>query len=136
MKTFDTVEEMLSHIQETRKQARESVKDSEHKPDEFRHGAYFVNWTAYESYGFFIFGEVVEPQAPEGDDPDAQAEHEYEVEYDQESRANGYIFGRCYSVACSGGELGTTHVTRMAPISKEIFDRAQANGWRHLAPSN
>ena len=136
MRTFDTVEELLAQVQKTRKQARESVGGSQHQPDEFRHGGYFVNWTAWERYGFFIFGEVKEPQAPETDDPDELADHGYEVEYDQENRSAGFIFGCCYSQACPRGELGSTHVTRMAPISKETFDRAKANGWRHLNPSN
>lgn len=41
----------------------------------------------------------------------------------------GYIFGEWSSLACVEGELGSNHVTRCMPISREAYDTANAHGW-------
>jgi len=47
-----------------------------------------------------------------------------------DSRQRGYIFGRAYSVVEPRGELGSTHVAEMWPISEAAFDEATAANWQ------
>lgn len=72
-------------------------------------------------YGLMIFG----------------VEHMSNYEEDnamiRQSREAGYLFGTWYSVACDYGEMGSQHVSRCLPISKETFEIAQRVNWDHNA---
>lgn len=78
-------------------------------------GVHFLRQT---DLGFDIYGEVVG-----GDD---EAERQQLVR----SHADGYVYGRCYSVACPAGEYGSTHVTRITRVvPPEEFEEARKTGW-------
>lgn len=46
-----------------------------------------------------------------------------------ESAAAGMIFGRHYSAVEPDGELGSTFVGQLTPITKQEFDQAKERGW-------
>lgn len=111
---------------------------------EFQDGDYFLNFAE----GILIFGQVAK-EAPVPPDPDVLAslhsadaedlmqEFQNEVEMYEELNKGGYLFGTCYSVMCPEGEMGSTHVLNVTvKIDKATFDRAKANGWRHLGVVN
>lgn len=58
-----------------------------------------------------------------------EEEADYTAEALAESRTRGYLFGRCYSIVEPEGEIGSTHVSQVMPISKELFDLARESGW-------
>jgi hypothetical protein len=136
MTSFDTVESLLEYVQNIRARAQESLKDSRYQSTDFPNGTYFFNWAAYESHGILVFGCVMEPQPPDPEDEEAREDYEAEVEYDRDNRSVGYVFGRFFSIVVPNGELGSVHVTRLVPVSKDIFERARANGWRNLNQAN
>lgn len=118
IKEYENAEKMFKDIEKMVAQGREAAKHHHIKVDQLRHGDHF----AYVHHsGVPIFGEVIES-----------------TEYEEDSaRENGFIFGRCYSELCPNGELGDTHVTHIThKVSKEDFERARANGWRHLLETN
>ncbi len=85
--------------------------------DDLRHGDYFVSLRP--DFGLVIYCEVIErTRYPEDDAVIA------------DGRSRGYIFGRCYSVAETQGELGSTHISRInKKISKQSFDAAKVVGF-------
>jgi hypothetical protein len=58
------------------------------------------------------------------------AELEYTTRTLDSAHARGYRFGTAYSVIEPRGELGSTHVADMCPISKELFETAREQGWQ------
>jgi hypothetical protein len=48
----------------------------------------------------------------------------------KDSRERGYIFGNAFSVICPEGELGSTHVYDIWPISREAFEEGKEQNWR------
>lgn len=94
-------------------------------------------WVGFTDYGFEVFGHVparVQAEAElhemitryggtSDDTAEEMAEHD-------ERRAEGYVYGTCYSLACPGGERGDTHASKIIPISREMFERAREAGWR------
>lgn len=64
-----------------------------------------------------------------GDNGDREA-YDYTCKALRASRERGYIFGQAYSIVCPDGELGSTHVSQMWPISKEAFEEARTLNWK------
>ena len=124
VKQFDDINDLFDFIEEANRRGQEAMKDHPVKVADLRHGDFVVSFRP--DHGTVIFGEVVETTAYEEDN-----------ESIADSRTRGWIFGRYYSHLCVEGELGDTHVTRInAKITKAVFERAKANGWRHLNPTN
>lgn len=114
-----TFKDMMKGIQAQVEANRKAAEEHSIKVEDLRHGDYFAyNHPA----GITIFGEVMErTDYPEDEMTIALA------------RQNGYVYGRCYSEDCPEGELGDTHVIRIThKVTKEMFDRAKANGFRHI----
>jgi hypothetical protein len=53
-----------------------------------------------------------------------------------DSRRRGYIFGRAYSEIEPRGELGSTHVADMWPLTEAAFNEAREQDWRPDLSSN
>lgn len=87
------------------------------KISNLKHGDYFVSLRP--DFGLVIFCEVMEHTSyPEDDESIA------------EGRSRGYVFGKCYSIACTDGELGSTHISNISfKLSKKLFERARARGF-------
>jgi hypothetical protein len=124
MKEFDSLEDMFADIAARVEAGKKAAENHPIKVKDLRHGDYF----AYQHpvHNILIFGEVIEKtEYPEDDGSIATA------------RANGFVYGRCYSVLCPEGELGDTHVTYIThKIDKAVFERARVNGFHHLNPTN
>lgn len=122
---FDSDEELFEHLD---KQAAEGAKLAEDWPvkvEDFQHGDHFVS--VRPDHGCVIYGTVWTrcEKYPEDDEVIAN------------SMRRGFLYGDCFSTLCVEGEIGATHITNVnAKISEAVFERAKANGWRHLRPSN
>lgn len=69
-------------------------------------------------YGLVIFG--IEHMSPYAED-NAMI---------RDARERGYLFGTWYSVACDYGEMGSQHISRCVPITKEVFEFAKSHNWQ------
>ena len=134
IKEFSEFSELEAYLEGLAKLDEEALIASQIKPDDFKEGEYFVS--VRPDFDVIIFGEIVHPHLPRnqyGDD----GEYEYEVKAEEDSRARGYVFARCYSVMCIDGELGHTHVGVInGKIDPALFERAKANGWRQGSAMN
>lgn len=120
---FESFEDLAKYISSNEEAAKLAAGQRDGLLKALTHGTYFVSVLPEEQ--LVIFGKVEQSEYPEDDAGIA------------ESRNRGYIFGRCYSVACPEGELGDTHITNVTTkISEAVFNRAKANGWRHVRDEN
>lgn len=126
VKSFDTHEEMFDYLEKMQDEAARALEESEIKPEHIPVGQYFIRfWKAGSGDVIAIFGEAV--RSPYAED--------WPLEDD--ARKRGYIMSQCYSVMCPDGELGSTHVgTIHTLITREVFEIARANGWRHVKRTN
>ena len=111
---FDNIEDMFAAIEGSRSIAKSRF---EQMPSRVRNSlkAEEQKYVQDSGYGFLIFGEA------------KVSEHEEDREMDAEQP--WYQLVRAYSSACPDGELGTTPVCDMTPISDEMFENAKAAGW-------
>jgi len=111
----------------------------------------------HSEYGFIVFGEALSladsdagnlacyPSVNGGKaavladlSPDDREEFDYSSESTKETRANGYVFCRVWSVAehFEEGTLGDTHALNMWPLSDEAWEEAKASHWTAGADGN
>lgn len=122
---FDSEKELFDYLEEQAAEGAKLAKTWPIKVEDFGHGDHFISMRP--DHDCVIFGTVWTrcEEYPEDDEVIA------------DSRSRGYLYGDCFSILCVDGEIGSTHITRVnAKISKAVFERAKANGWRHLRPSN
>jgi hypothetical protein len=125
VKFFDSVDDMFDHVEREQERGLELAKKHPVKIENLRHGDCFVS--IRKDLGVAIFGVVIETSEQYPEDNESIAE----------SRANGFVFAKCASPLCVEGELRDIHITRInGKIEKDLFDRAKANGWRHVEASN
>ena len=130
-KTFESGEDMLAALEKIRKDARRALDESpalQKFLGEMRHDSVCYIPPELSGCDIAIFGRISEAKyrmptlhEAKGDDEmlkELLEEHAYEVESEAENRANGFVFGKWYSVACPEGEYGSQHVSRMRRISK------------------
>jgi len=124
MKEFASLEEMFADIAARVEAGKKAAENHPIKVKDLRHGDHFAYH--HPVHDIYIFGEVIETtEYPEDNESIASA------------RANGFVYGRCYSVLCPEGEFGDTHVTYIThKIDKSMFERARANGFHHLRATN
>jgi hypothetical protein len=128
---MDDLDAYFSNLAEAERKANEV---STFKGSDFSDGDCFVR----EDTEVPIYGVVVdEVSITSGKIPEDEEEYEawkeekeeLQAEHD-DSRARGYIFGRCYSKWCPNGELGSTHVSRITKkITRAEFEQAKVRGW-------
>lgn len=138
---FDKLDDLLEHMAKSEQAAIDAMESHPIKVSELQEGDYFLS--ARPDMGIVIYGQVVLEYnyGPLPEDPEEAVEAEAERAFDRqsmiESRSRGYIFGRHFSVNCKEGELGETHITQIhMKLLPEVFERARANGFRHLNQSN
>ena len=126
---FDSMEAMWEFMREQERLANENTADWQRA---IGYGDYWMRM--YEE--ILIFGYVNTL-----DELDA-IERELGVEDDElafersmisNAHERGYRYGKAYSVVEPDGEWGSTHVSTMIPISREMFEAARECGWTHLA---
>ena len=125
--SFDSFEEMAKHIREAEDAANERVKPYQ---QDIVWGSHWV--AGYVDLELVVFGEVMTLEVMEKAEREAGADDEewaFTKETTLDSYARGYRFGYCYSVVEPEGELGSTHISQMVPISKTQFEQARESGW-------
>jgi hypothetical protein len=121
IKQYDTIEDMFKDLEDRIAAGKKAAVEHPIKVEDLHHGDFFAY--VHPIHRIPIFGEVLEYPDEEGDI--------------REARDNGYIFARCFSAVRPSGELGDTHITHIThKIPKIVFDRAKANGFRHLDSLN
>jgi hypothetical protein len=132
-KSFDSLEDMFQYMADATDAANAGLAQEQ---KDLTWGSYFVNFQP--QIDLVIFGrvftedEVAEDETKAGSD---EAELAYTLTSLRENHEHGYLYGRCYSTIEPSGELGDTHRASAWPISKELFDAAQAVGWDVLTPT-
>jgi hypothetical protein len=87
-----------------------------------------ITWGDYwarpvPEYGMVEFGRVyTQAEAFLGEDKES-------VAATVDSHERGYRYGMAYSKLGPEGELGSTHVANMVPITKEMFEHARKLAW-------
>lgn len=143
IESFDSFEEMNRQLQERQEEAWKNTSEKQKiLLDGKKHWFVYVDDT-FSPQLVWIYGEIestderrktrdegIASLDPNSDEYAEESEgyiYEFEVYEDQLNR--GFVFGRCYSVLEPTGELGSTHVSKVAQISKEVFEEARESGW-------
>jgi hypothetical protein len=82
--------------------------------------------------GFIIAGRITPEAELWGAEEELGAsgeELEEERRMMEDSYADGFRFGKAWSIACPEGELGDTHISDMIPITKEEFEQLKDLDW-------
>lgn len=117
-KSFDSMEEMLEFMAEAEDAANQMLLDEQRG---ISYGDYWCR--PVPEQGIFVFGRVMtEEEAYDGEDKES-------IAMLRDSYSRGYRFGTAYSILGPDGELGSTHVANMWPITEEDFNNMAANRW-------
>lgn len=119
IQSFESFEEAQQAMREAEERANAQVFDRQRS---IGYGDYWCR--PVPEYGVFVFGYVW-PQ-----DKAEKGEARSTVTSLRDSFERGYRFGDAYSVMEPEGELGTTHVANMWPISEEDFIENKAHNWQ------
>lgn len=126
---FDTAEEMFEAISEAEAAANAAVRDWQQS----------IGWgdcwiANHREIDIVVFGEVAESleklTEQELELGASQAEAEYTAKTMQDSFERGYRFGTAYSAPYPDGELGSTHISTMVPLSRNLFELAREFDWK------
>lgn len=131
---FDNLDDMLAYQARLEEAAQQAILPSQRamKPGDF--------WMRpVDEMGIFVFGrwhtpdEVYEAEREAGA-PEAEAQQARA--HEAERAARGYMFGTAYSPIEPEGELGSTHVSLVWPISEGEFLNAQDHFWELGSPAS
>lgn len=127
--TFDSFDDMQRFLQ-----AQEEIANNNIHPKQLETtwGSYWVR--ALEDSGLLIWGRVwtmeeIMQSEEESADPDYDPDPEHVKQHYEEMDRRGYRFGEAASVLCPEGELGSTHISVMWPITQEEYEKAREAGW-------
>lgn len=128
---FDTFEEMMNYMRVNEEAANGHLADAQKA---VTYEDYWCRFYDIESRTV-IFGYVMPlsywddkvANAEPGEDRD---EWEFERDAIQDSHGRGYMYGRAYSILEPEGEYGSTHQANLWPISKALYEQAEAAEWR------
>jgi hypothetical protein len=126
-KSYDTFEEMMADMSRAETAA---IRNTQPWQRNITWGKYWMRYVA--EWDLIIFGYVnTEDENDKGcleAGGDAE-ECKYEHDSMQDSYHRGYRFGTAYSVITPDGELGSTHISVMVPITKSQFENARDLKW-------
>lgn len=137
MREYNSLEEMQADMRAATDAANEGLYPAQIRMrDAVDTDSYWAR--LIPEYGnLWIFGECWSAARSRQSEVDCGADAE-EADYTAgvlaESRRDGYLFGRCYSIVEPDGEIGSTHVSQVCPISKELFEDARRREWSLPAP--
>lgn len=122
---FDSFEEMQKHISASVERAKANIQPRQAK---ITYGDYWMRiWEDVLIFGHISTLKELEAEERRLGADDAEIAWERKVL--ENSYADGFRYGRAYSVIEPRGELGDTHVSVMYPITKEEFEQARAANW-------
>lgn len=119
---FDSFEEAMAAMRKAEDAANASALEEQ------KAITYGDHWCRpVPEYGIFEFGRVAtEEESYKDEEPET-------VAMLRDSHERGYRYGMAYSVLGPDGELGSTHVANMWPITEAEFLRAKEDGWQVTA---
>jgi hypothetical protein len=126
-KEFNSLDEMFEYMEDQTVKANAGLAPAQ---CDLTWGSYFVNFQPADD--LVIFGRVFTADEARENEIKAgasEAEADFSSATLADSLTRGYLFGRAYSVWEPGGELGSTHRASAWPISRELFEAAQAVKW-------
>lgn len=122
---FDSLESMVEEMRRREEWANQQVTQVQW---DIGWGDYWAREVQMGPETVAIVGYVLTEQETEDQERDAGAE-EWEIADEtqalREAHERGYRFGWAYSEIEPHGELGSTHVLNMAPISREEFEQCR-----------
>lgn len=125
VQSFDNFDDMMNAISKGVESAKARMTPEQ---EAITYGDYWMRvWEGIPIFGYIIPRDELEASERELGATDEEIEYENDVL--DASYANGFRFGRAYSVMEPDGELGDTHVIDMIPITKEQFEEAKSLGW-------
>lgn len=116
-RAFDSLDEMFTFLAEQEKVANSNILP---KQREITWGSYWVRPT---DDGVLVWGRVHTEEEILTD------EDEWVIIHEREMHERGYRFGVAHSLWCPEGELGSSHISVLWPITEEQFNNAKAAGW-------
>jgi len=139
---YDNLEEALEDMGKAEDAANRRLFPEQRAMIGCQDDQYFIN-IAVNIQKLFIVGEAWSSETANKNELECYAKDEHgnlsdegEAEFHhscamlRSSRRRGYIFGRAFSVIEPRGELGSTHVANMWPISKAAFEEAKNQNWQ------
>jgi len=124
--TFNSLEEMLDYEAKAEAKANEAIVE---KQREVVWGSHFIK----VNHDIAVFGYV--PTKEENHEGILRASGHVKIVADAEMEDlekaydRGYRFAMHYSAAVPKGELGSSHLSQLWPITKEEFLQAKAESW-------
>lgn len=128
------MEEMQAYLQAAEARANAGLNDLQTGlRDDLARERY---WMQPTEYGFIVYGHcwskttlTDETKKTYAKYPDEEDHSDDEIRSSLEARKRGYMFGKAWSAPYPEGELGSTHVSQVIPISEDMFNRARDAGW-------
>lgn len=127
--TYNSYEEMMQAMAENEDAANSRVSERQR---EVTWGSHYVGFHPYADDVIVIFGYVFTQEQANESELRAGASEEDAADAAAalaNAHERGYRFGRGYSSFLPEGELGSTHISTIWPVSKELFDAAMVAGW-------
>lgn len=132
VRQFSSFDDLLAMLMEQQKLAKEA------KGIPVKLGDYVLRVWDTGNGVIPIFGRLEDPlswmfkdgKTLESLNPEERAEYEAEARKVEEGKANGYWFGKWYSILVPEGQLGEVHVSNFVmTITEEQFNVAKDAGW-------
>jgi hypothetical protein len=139
---YKDMDEMFADMAKAEDAANARILPQQHAMINCQTDQYFVNIDTLID-GLFIAGEAWSLERANRSELEAyNAKSESELSKEdlaayrdgcrmlKDSRKRGYIFGNAFSEICPEGELGSTHVSSMWPLSERAFNEAKEQHWQ------
>lgn len=130
---FNSLEEAQAMMQRAEAAANAKLQEGQIAlRDDTAHERYWMHLTPY---GFIEYGHCwsekllrEKTEAAYANDPGENYAEE-EIASSLEARKRGYLFGTAHATFNVKGDLGSTHVSQVIPISEDMFNCAREAGW-------
>lgn len=131
IESFDSIEDAWAFIQAQHDAADARMTPSQHQLADGKEHWYFT-WSGSLPIAGHItaMDKLCEHEAKFYDlnDPEAKAEYEYTCRHLRDGLARNVVQVRAFSSVEPDGELGSTHVAGLVPISQAAFKEFRLNG--------
>lgn len=131
---FDSFEEAQQYMQRAEDAANAGLHEGQIAlRDDLTHERY---WMQFTEYGFIVYGHCFSDvkvreltEKSYANEPTEENYAEDEIASSKDARKRGYMFGKAWSAPYPEGELGSTHVSQVIPISEAMFNAAREARW-------
>jgi hypothetical protein len=131
---FDSFEQAQDYMRRAEEAANANLQEGQIAlRDDVEHERY---WMQFTDYGFIVYGHcwskallTEKTKASYAKEPSEDDYSDDEIASSLEARSRGYMFGEAWSAPYPEGELGSTHVSQIVPISEAMFNAARDARW-------